>query len=126
MASRLECERANRDAIEDHLGRAQIDVDAQVEWLRNAYRRASMLMFAKEPGRLCATLTTAPDKEGVRAAIVVSVRILSMLHYRDSFLPMSAILDELAPAVREWELQAVAPLIAAVIHLEKERDFYAM
>ena len=138
MMSRLERERSARDEVEDRLGRMLLDVGVQVERLRSAYRQASATMpaiglnqfgyrvdfnerrladlvsffhfLSEELGHLRAALGAALDKEGVRAAIAVSARILSTLHHRDPFLPMSAILDELVPADQERELRAVAPI----------------
>jgi hypothetical protein len=151
LTRRLEQERAKRDVIEDHLGKALLDVGAQVEWLRGAYHQASALMpaiglnpfdhhadfsewclsdlvsffsfLAEDLGRLRSIMMKALNREGIRAAIAVASRILSNLHHRDPFLPTSAILDDLARVVQARELRAVSPMVAAVVRLEKKRDF---
>lgn len=151
MASRLEHERADRDEVEDRLGRMLADVATQIELLCGAYSRASATMpaiglnpfkhrvdfndqwladlvsffsyLSEELTHLHAALVAALDKEGVRAAIAVAARILSGLRHLDPLLPVDAVLDKLAPIDRERALRAVAPYIAAVVRLEKERDF---
>ena len=63
------------------------------------------------------------DKLGLRAAIAIAGRILSVLRYQNPFMPLDAVFDELAPIDRERALRAVAPCITNVVRLEKQRDF---
>ena len=144
-------EHAEREEVEERLGRMLADVAAQIELLRGVYRRASaalptvglapyhhradfddwrladLVLFFRHLGeqltRLRATMGDRLDKEGVRAGLAVAARILSGLHHRDPFFPVDAIMDELPPMERGRSLRAVASSIAAVVQLEKERDF---
>ena len=63
------------------------------------------------------------DKEGLRAAVAVAGQILSGLRHQNPFMPLDTIFDELATVDREWALRAVAPCIANIVRLEKQRDF---
>ena len=59
----------------------------------------------------------------MRVAVAVAGRILSGLRHRNPFMPLDAVLDELAPVDREQALRAVAPCITNIERLEKQRDF---
>ena len=120
-------------------------------WLRDAYHRASATMpaiglnpfdhpvnfnelrlpdlvsfftyISEELSHLRVMVGAELDKEGLRATVAITGRILSGLHHRNPFMPLDAVFDELAPVDWERALRAVAPCITNVVRLEKRRDF---
>ena len=80
-------------------------------------------LVTEELSRLRAMVGAELDKEGLQAAVAIARRILSGLRHRNPFMPLDAVIDELAPVDRELVLRAVAPCITNVVRLEKQRDF---
>ena len=151
QGSRLERERDDRDDVQDRLSHLVNQVAKHVLRLHDTYLRASATMLAvglnpfdhpvvfnklrlpdlvsfftyisKELSRLRAMVGAELAKEGLRAAIAVAGRILLGLRHRNPFMPLDAVLDELALADRERDLRVVAPCITNVVRHEKQRDF---